>query len=115
MNVREIKKPTRFLWFTQALEYAIGFGLASVAAQSGTPFVPAVFATAVILNAATVKAPLSAFRVTNGHIHRLIGIGIFVVAIIAVVVVDVDISTRAMLIALAGAEGFISVRFGHGI
>ncbi len=115
MGLREMKKPTRFLWFTQALEYVIGFGLASVAAQSSTPFVPAMFAAAVILNASTVKAPLSAFRVTNGHIHRLLGIAISVAAILAVVVVDIDIATRAMLIALAGAEGFISVRFGYGI
>ena len=115
MRPQETKPPTRFLWFTQALEYLIGFALASVAAKSSTPFVPAVFAGAVIMNAAAVKAPLSAFRVTNGDIHRLIGIAISVVAIIAAVVIDVDVSTRAMLIALAGAEGFISVRFGHGI
>lgn len=102
------------MWITQIIEYAIGFALASVAAQSGTPFVPAVFSALVIANAATVKASLSAFRITNGRIHQLIGVAIAISAVIAAIVIDLDVSTRAMLIGLAGAEGFVSVRFGHG-
>jgi hypothetical protein len=107
------QRPRR-LWMTQILEYVIGFALASVAAQSSTPLVPAVFAGLVIANAATTKATLSAFRVTNGALHRILGISIAVVAVVAAVVIDLDVSTRAMLISLAGAEGFVSVRFGHG-
>ena len=102
------------MWLTQIIEYAIGFALASVAAQSGTPFVPAIFSALVIANAATVKASLSAFRITNGRIHQLIGVAIAISAVIAAIVIDLDVSTRAMLIGLAGAEGFVSVRFGHG-
>ena len=111
----EMKQSTRQLWFVQLLEYIIGFALASVAAKSSTPLVPAIFAAVVIANAATVKASLSAFRLTNGRIHQFIGVGIAVAAVIAAVLIDLDVSTRAMLIALAGAEGFVSVRFGHGI
>ena len=107
------QRPKR-LWLAQIIEYAIGFALASVAAQSGTPLVPAIFSAIVISNAATVKATLSAFRLTNGRTHQFIGVAIAISAVIAAIVLDLDVSTRAMLIGLAGAEGFVSVRFGHG-
>lgn len=111
----QMKLSTRQLWFVQLLEYGVGFALASVAAKSSTPLVPAIFAALVIANASTVKASLSAFRVTSGRVHQILGIAIAVAAVFATVLLDLDVSTRAMLIALAGAEGFISVRFGHGI
>lgn len=115
MNPPEKAPKARHLWISQTLEYIIGFVLASAAAQSPTPAIPAVFAGLVIANAATVKAPLSAFRLTNGRIHQIFGIGLSMAALIAAVVMDLDVTTRAMLIGLAGAEGFVSVRFGHGI
>ena len=115
MRVSQLKLSTRQLWFIQLLEYVIGFALASVAAKTSTPLVPAIFATLVIANAASVKAPLSAFRLTNGRIHQMIGLAIAIGAVSAAVFIELDMSTRAMLIALAGAEGFVSVRFGHGI
>ena len=115
MNSPEKAPKARHLWIGQTLEYIIGFVLASAAAQSPTPAVPAVFAGLVIANAATMKAPLSAFRLTSGRIHQILGVGLSIAALIAAVVMDVDVTTRAMLIGLAGAEGFVSVRFGHGI
>jgi hypothetical protein len=115
MNSREKAPKARHLWIGQTLEYIIGFVLASAAAQSPTPAVPAVFAGLVIINAATMKAPLSAFRLTSGRIHQILGIGLAVSAVFVAVVIDLDVTTRAMLIGLAGAEGFVSVRFGHGI
>jgi hypothetical protein len=115
MNSREKSPKTRHLWIGQTLEYIIGFALASAAAQSITPAVPAVFAGLVIANAATVKAPLSAFRLTSGRVHQILGIGLSLAAVVAAIFIDLDITTRAMLIGLAGAEGFVSVRFGHGI
>ena len=105
----------RHLWIGQVFEYIIGFALASVAVRSNTPVIPAVFAALVIANAATVKASLSAFRLTNPRIHQILGIGISVAAVLASALIDLDVTTRAMLIGLAGAEGFVSVRFGHGI
>ena len=115
MNSQEKAPKARHLWIGQTLEYIIGFALASAAAQSITPVVPAVFSGLVIANAATVKAPLSAFRFTSGRVHQIFGIGLAVSALLAAVFIDLDITTRAMLIGLAGAEGFVSVRFGHGI
>jgi hypothetical protein len=112
-RIKKSQRPKR-LWITQIIEYAIGFALASVAARSSTPLVPAVFSAVVIANAASVKATLSAFRITSGRIHQIIGVAIAVSAVIAAIVIDLDVSTRAMLIGLAGAEGFVSVRFGHG-
>ena len=75
----------------------------------------AIVAGAVIANAAIVKAPLSAFRITGPQLHRVIGIVLSVAIFVAAIVVDVDAGTRAVLVIGALAEGFVSVRFGHGI
>lgn len=103
------------LWFTQILEYVIGFALASAATRSDAPTIPALLAVLVIANAATVDAPLSAFHLTSPSVHKLLGVFLGVAALVAVVIADVDAMTRAVLVVTALAEGFVSVRFGHGI
>lgn len=115
MNRSAQNNTDKGLWLVQILEYAIGFALASVASRSDSPLIPAVLAVCVIANAATVQAPLSAFHITSAAVHKLLGLCIAVAALVAVVMADVDVSTRAVLLATAVAEGFVSVRFGHGI
>ena len=105
----------RGLWLVQILEYAIGFALASAATRSESPLIPAVLSVLVIANATTVKAPLSAFQVTSATVHKLLGLVLVVLALLAVITADVDVTTRAVLVATALAEGFVSVRFGYGI
>lgn len=109
------RRQRQHLWLVQLMEYAIGFAIAWAASRANEPLVPAIVAGAVICNAAIVKAPLSAFRVTGPQVHRMIGI-VLAVAILAVAIfVDVDATTKALLVIGALAEGFVSVRFGHGI
>lgn len=103
------------LWFIQLLEYAIGFALAYSAAHATRPFIPAAFALLVIANAATVDGPLSAFRVTSVRVHRFLGVLVSLGIIATAVIASNDMSGRATLVAAAIAEGFVSVRFKHGI
>lgn len=105
----------RHLWLVQLIEYAIGLGIAWSATRASEPLIPALLAAAVTANAALVKAPLSAFRVTNAQVHRFIGIALAVVAFALAIFIDVDATTKVLLILGAVAEGFVSVRFGHGI
>lgn len=108
-------KPVKGLWLVQLLEYVIGFALASAATRSESPLIPGLLSILVIANATTVKAPLSAFQLTNATVHKLLGLVLVVLALIAVIASDVDVTTRAVLVATAVAEGFVSVRFGYGI
>jgi hypothetical protein len=108
-------RPRRHLWLVQLIEYAIGFAIAFSASRASEPLVPAIVAAAVIANAATVKAPLSAFRVSSPQVHRAIGIVLAAGTLTSAIFLDVDAMTKALLVISAVAEGFVSVRFGHGI
>jgi hypothetical protein len=103
------------LWLVQLIEYAIGFSIAWAASRTDDPLVPALVSAAVVANAATMKAPLAAFRVSSPQVHRLLGVVLSVAALACAVFLDVDATTKALLIAGAFVEGVVSVRFGHGI
>lgn len=112
---RRFHRKRKHLWLVQLLEYAIGFAIAWSASRASDPLVPAIVAGAVIANAAMVKAPLAAFRVTSPQVHRVIGVALSIAILVAAIFVDVDAGTKALLVLGALAEGFVSVRFGHGI
>lgn len=103
------------LWLVQLIEYAIGFSIAWAASRMNEPVVPAVVSAAVVANAATMKAPLAAFRVSSPQVHRALGILLAVAALACAVFLDVDATTKTLLIVSALVEGVVSVRFGHGI
>ena len=110
-----LPRPRRHLWVVQLIEYTIGFAIAWTAARAQEPLSPALVAAAVIANAAIVRAPLSAFRVTSARVHRALGIFLSAGALALAIFLDVDAGTKALLVISAVAEGFVSVRFGHGI
>ena len=112
---QQFPRKRRLLWLVQLVEYGIGFAIAWAASRIDDPVVPVVVAVAVIANAATMKAPLAAFRVSSPNVHRFVGVVLAVAAFACAVFLDVDATTKALLIASAAVEGFVSVRFGHGI
>lgn len=103
------------LWFVQILEYAIGFATASTATHAQRPAPIILCALVLIANAACVQGPLSAFHLSNAVVHRYIGIVIAVGILLCALFLPLDVSERLTLVAVAGAEAFVSVRFGHGI
>ncbi len=107
------QKPTG-LWIVQLLEYAIGFAIASTAAHAQRPYILIALALIVIANAACVQGPLSAFRMTTANTHRILGIAIAALLIACAIFIPLSVNDKITLIAAAGAEGFVSVRFGHG-
>ena len=111
----QFPRKRRMLWLVQLTEYGIGFAIAWAASRVDDPLVPAVVAAAVVGNAATMKAPLAAFRVSGPRVHRAIGILLAVSTLACAVFLDIDATTKALMIAGALVEGVVSVRFGHGI
>ena len=103
------------LWFVQLLEYAIGFTVASTAAHAQRPALLVLLALVLIANATCVQGPLSAFHITSAVVHRYIGIVIAVGILLCALFLPLGVSERLTLVAVAGAEAFVSVRFGHGI
>jgi hypothetical protein len=109
-----MKSPTKGLWLVQLLEYAIGLSLGMSATRAQKPLAIAVCAVLILLNAACVMGPLSAFRVLSASTHRIAGYSIALCAILVAMLAPLDITSRLTLFVTAVAEGFISVRFGHG-
>jgi hypothetical protein len=110
-----MKPVIKGMWIVQAIEYILGFGLGWSAINAQDPLLPLTFAIAIIMNAAVVSGSLAAFRITNTTVHRLLGIGIAVVGLIAAFSLSLDTTVRVSLVITAVAQGFVSVRFGHGI
>ena len=105
------------MWLIQLCEYVIGFALAMSATHSERPATLIVFAIAIVVNAAISDGSLAAFHILRPHTHRAVGIGIAVSAVSAVVIATIaslDLTSRLTLIVTAMAQGFVSVRFGHG-
>lgn len=106
---------TKGLWFVQLLEYGIGFAVASSATHSHKPVLLIFLALALIMNAASVRGPLSAFRLTGADLHRFIGIAVAVGILLCALFAPLSTGERLTLVIAAGAEAFVSVRFGNGI
>jgi DNA mismatch repair protein MutH len=104
----------RNLWVVQLIEYILGLGPGAATVNAVRPLGIALVAIMIVSNAALLRAPLSAFRVTNARAHQLLGIVIAVVSVVIAVTIPMDVSSQLIVIAVAVAQGFLSVRFGNG-
>jgi hypothetical protein len=104
----------RNLWVVQLIEYILGLATGAATVNAGRPLGLALVAIMIVSNAALLKAPLSAFRVTHARAHQLLGIVIAVVSVLIAVIIPMDVSSQLIVIAVAVAQGFLSVRFGNG-
>ena len=109
-----MKQRVKGMWLVQVCEYVIGFALAMSAANSVSPAALAVVALALLVNAAISDGSLAAFRVLKPRTHRAVGIGIAVSAVVIAAVAPINLTSRLTLVVTAVAQGFVSVRFGHG-
>ncbi len=104
----------RNIWVVQLIEYILGLGTGAATVNAARPLGLALVAVLIVSNAALLKAPLSAFRVTNARAHQLLGIVIALVSVVIAVAIPMDVSSQLIVIAVAVAQGFLSVRFGNG-
>lgn len=104
----------RNLWVVQLIEYILGLGTGAATVNAVRPLGIALVAIMIVSNAAFLRAPLSAFRVTNARAHQLLGIVIALVSVVIAVTIPMDVSSQLIVIAVAVAQGFLSVRFGNG-
>lgn len=84
-------------------EYLLGIALILQGLQMPTPVIPTVAGLAVLLNAASVRGPLGAFRVVDRAGHAAADV-VLMVALLAVAVqpfVAMDLIGRAMLAMVA--------------
>lgn len=109
-----MKQRTKGMWLVQLCEYVIGFVLAMSATHSVRPATLSVFAVAIIANAAVSDGSLAAFHVLTPRTHRALGIVIAISAVVIAAITPLNLTSRLTLVVGALAQGFVSVRFGHG-
>ena len=97
----------------QTLEYALGFALASAAVRSHDRTVLALVGLLVVLNTATLRGPLAAWRAVGVQTHRVVDVMLAVVGVVVALAVDMGAMTRAEVLLAAFAIAWLSVRFSH--
>jgi hypothetical protein len=99
----------RPFWMHQLAEYLLGGVLVAQGLQSPTPALPAIAGGLIMVNAAVVSGPMSAFRVVGRRTHRVLDVVVIALVLVAAVqpVIDVEASARVVMAAIAGVLAFI--------
>jgi hypothetical protein len=89
----------RPFWLHQVAEYLLGLVLVAQGLQSPTPAIPALAGGLILVNAACVDGPASAFHWFSRRTHRILDV--VVIAVLAVVAalpfLDIDNATRIIM------------------
>jgi hypothetical protein len=99
----------RPFWMHQLVEYIFGAVLVAQGLQSPSPVLPAVAGGVVMVNAAMVRGPLAAFRVTSRAVHRVADL-VVMGAIVAAAVqpwIAVDAGARLVMLGVTVALAFV--------
>ena len=101
---RRAERARRPFWLHQAAEYLLGIVLVMQGLQMPEPLVPAVAGVLVMLNAATAKGPLGAFRVAGRRAHRIADLAVLAFLVLAAIqpFVSADAASRGIVLVIAG-------------
>jgi hypothetical protein len=93
----------RPFWLHQTAEYLIGLVLVAQGLQSPTPVIPALAGGLVLVNAACVDGPVSAFHWFSRRTHRKIDLIVIAVILFLAVMpfLNVDNTSRIVMIVIA--------------
>jgi hypothetical protein len=99
----------RPFWMHQIAEYLLGGVLVAQGLQSPTPVLPAIAGGLIMVNAAVVRGPMSAFRMVGRQTHRVLDLVVIAVVLVAAVqpAIDVESSARAVMAIIAVVMAFI--------
>ena len=105
-TTRMSKRP---FWMHQIVEYILGGAMIAAGLQSPTPVVPSVVGGVIMLNSAITAGPLSAFRVLDRRVHRVIDIVVIAFEMIAAVQpwIELDAGTRGIVLIIAFVHLFV--------
>jgi len=99
----------RPFWIHQLVEYVIGIAIISQGIQDPKPAGPALAGLLVIINAAIVRGPMSAFRWVGRRVHRWLDL--VMMALIALIALqpwaDVSATGRGMMLVFLIPLGFL--------
>ncbi len=93
----------RPFWLHQAAEYLIGLVLVAQGLQSPTPVIPSLAGALVLVNAACVDGPISAFHWFSRQVHRTLDLVVIVAIALGALLplLDVDNTSRIVMLVIA--------------
>jgi len=99
----------RPFWLHQAAEYLLGLVLVAQGLQSPTPVVPSLAGGLVLVNAACVDGPISAFHWFSRGLHKTLDLVVIAVIALgaALPFLDVDNTTRIVMLVVAVILGVV--------
>ena len=97
----------------QAVEYSVGFALASAAVRSQDRLLLVTAAAAVVINTTVLAGPLAAYPKVPRRAHRVVDLLLAAAGVSVALASSVSVSTRVSLCIAAAVVTFMSVRFSH--
>ena len=91
----------RSFWLHQLAEYVVGASLLATGLQSPDPLVPTLVGAVIVVNAAIVEAPLSAYRLVSRRLHRMFDALLVLASVAVAVLADIDSGTRLVVALIA--------------
>lgn len=95
MTVSQVVK--RSFWLHQLAEYVVGAALLATGLQGPDPLVPTLVGTLIVVNAAIVEAPLSAYRLVGRRLHRVLDVLLVLATAAVAALADIDSGTRLVV------------------
>ncbi|MFY8238291.1 MAG: hypothetical protein ACOVK5_03560 [Ilumatobacteraceae bacterium] len=99
----------RSFWLHQVCEYVIAGFLASAATQSSQPAPLALLALLILVNAAIVQGPVSAFQFVSRSVHRILDVAMIVIMLATALLTDLNASARITVLGLTALLGMIVI------
>jgi hypothetical protein len=99
----------RPFWMHQVVEYILGGAMVAAGLQSPTPLVPSVLGALIMLHSAITVGPLSAFRVLDRRVHRVVDVAVIATEVAAGVQpwINLDSGTRIVVVGIALVHLFV--------
>lgn len=93
----------RPFWMHQLVEYVLGGALIASGLKNPTPLVPAIVGALIVAAAACTRGALSAFRLVDPRVHRLLDPALVSIEVVAALQpwIDVEWSARATILVVA--------------
>ncbi len=96
----------RLGFFHHLTDYVVAAAFIFIGVRAQDPVWPLLIGIVALVNAATTRGPLAAYRFVPHGLHTMIDVGIVIVTIVGAVVVHNNASDALGLAALAVVQGF---------
>ena len=99
-------KVARLGFFHHVTDYVVAAAFIFIGVRAQDPVWPLLIGIVALVNAATTRGPLAAYRAIPHSVHMVIDVGVLVTAIVGAVAVRNNASDALGLVALAVLQGF---------